>query len=100
MLNAKHDEVQIALYQEWPGAKYKRYNVTQDGKPTKRVSIFPATKDGLDQAIKIAERHDAILVKLTQRYFTSADMFTALTEKIRRKEFVRVFQAVGRLPEK
>jgi hypothetical protein len=95
-----NDEVKIALYQVWPGKKYRKYNVTDIAPSARTVAVFPATKEGLDQAVNAAERADAVLVKLEKNYFDSDKLFRVVTDKIRENKFVSVFKAVGKLPGK
>ena len=94
-----NDEVvKIALYQHWPGQKYRKYNVSEIADGTRQVSVFPATAEGLEQAIDLAERADAILVKLSKDYFNSEDLLHAIKEKIRERKFVPVFRPINKLP--
>ena len=44
-------DVKIALYQEWPARKHRKYGVDSYTEPTKVISLHPATKEGLDEAV-------------------------------------------------
>ena len=93
------NNVKIALYQEWPGRKYGRYStVAMTSEPTKTISLHPATKEGLDEAIANAERADAILVKLTRDYFDAESLMKAIKRRIAANKFVRVFKPANKLP--
>ena len=100
MFNENNKELTIALYQTWPGKAYKKYNVTNMTEPTTAVAIFPATLKGLDKAIEAAERSDAVLVKLEEKYFTTETLLEVIRKKIKNKKFVYVFKSVGKLPER
>ncbi len=92
------NNVRIALYQEWPAREHKKYGVTAYTEPTKLISLHPATKEGLDEAVANAERADAVLVKLTKNYFDAGKLMRAIQDKIREKKFVPVFKPANRLP--
>ena len=61
--------MKIALYQTAPGEIYgQRYGIPRVGLPSTSVSLFPATVEGLDAAIKEATRSDAQIVKIEKDY--------------------------------
>ena len=91
-------DIKIALYQEWPARKYRKYGVDSYTEPTKIISLHPATKEGLDEAVANAERADAVLVKITKEYFDADKLMKLIQDKIRAKKCVRVFKPANRLP--
>ena len=92
------NNVKIALYQEWPSRKNKKYGVDTYTEPTKIISLHDATREGLDEAVANAERADAVLVKITKEYFDAGKLMRAIQDKIRLKKFVPVFKPANRLP--
>ena len=92
------NNVKIALYQEWPARKHRKYGVDSYTEPTKIISLHPATKEGLDEAVANAERSDAVLVKITKEYFDADKLMGLIQDKIRAKKCVRVFKPANRLP--
>lgn len=92
------NNVKIALYQEWPARKYSKYGTTGYTEPTKIISLHPATKEGLDEAVANAERSDAVLVKITKDYFDADKLIRVIQDKIRENKFVSVFKPANRLP--
>lgn len=93
-------KTKIVLYQEWPGRRYDRYGMIDKAAPTRMISVFPATKQGLNEAIEHAERPDAILVKLNSDYDTSQRLIDVVDDKIKAKKFVKVFNPVNEMPER
>jgi len=93
------NNVKIALYQEWPARRYSKYGTTGYTEPTKIISLHPATREGLDEAVIRAERSDAVLVKITKDYFDAGKLMRAIQDKIQAKKFVPVFKPANRLPK-
>ena len=93
-------EPKIALYQEYPKRDMTKYGVVNYVCRSRTVSVFPATKEGLDAAIEQADRHDAMLVKIDQDYFDSDTLLEVVTKKIQEKRYVKVFAPTGQIPER
>lgn len=88
----------IALFQSWPGKRYKKYGIMDRLDSTETVSIFSANKQGLEEAIKSADNPQAILVHLNKMYFTSESLLEAVKLLISQKKGIKIFTPISKLP--
>lgn len=88
----------FVLYQKWNRKRMSKYGTYDIGDPTKMLSVFPGSREGLDEAIVAAERPDAILVKLTEACHESERLIDYVEGMIKRKKFVRVFHPIYEMP--
>lgn len=88
----------FALYQKWPARTVTRFDISDTSEPTLAISILPATKQGLDQAVKLATRSDAKLVKMEQDFYDDIELQHYVERRISRGKFVSLFQPAKELP--
>lgn len=95
-----HEETaKFVLYQKWsPRAQRDKYGMMFEAKPTKMITVFPATMEGLNEAIATAIRPDAILIKLPHDYDTSTPLIKYLEKRIKEKKFVKLFRPITKVP--
>ena len=91
-------ESKFALYQVWPKVPMEKYGVVEFTSKSTSVSIFPANAEGLKKATEIADRPDAILLKLDREYFSSNELLDAMAEKVKDGKGIKVFQPTMKLP--
>ena len=89
---------QIALYQKWPSKTQGRFGICDTTEPTLAISIFPATNEGLEQAIGIATRADAKLVRITKLFFCDKQLQSHIERRIRDDKFVALFRPLKKVP--
>ena len=94
------EDTKIVLYQEWPGRRYGKYGTVDTTEPTKMISVFPATPEGLNEAISKTERPDAVLVKIAKNCDRAQRLIDIVEGKIKHGAFVSVFKPVNRMPRR
>ena len=88
--------MKLALYQTYPGQVLRSYNISTIGKEGTQINLFAPTKFGLQQAIDLAERADATIVRLDEEYFTSDDLLFAVRKLVAAGKGTKVFMpAIG-----
>jgi len=88
----------IVLYQKWPAKRQKKYGIEDLASPTKMLTVFPATAEGLDEAIEKAERKDAILVKIDDDVNKAKHLIDVVEDKIKAKKGMLVFKPTTKMP--
>ena len=88
----------IALYQKWPSRVTHRFGLVDTAKPTMTISIVPATKEGLEQAIDLATRSDAKLIGLREEFYDDQELQAHVEAKIAEGKFTSLFHPVKKIP--
>ena len=90
----------IVLYQEWPGKVIGRktgVDTIDEGLPTKRYSVFPASQAGLKKAIAEAERKDAVVIKLSRDYYNERELRDIVKKKLLEGKYIKIFKPIVRI---
>jgi len=89
--------MKLALYETGPGEVYGiRYGVNHVGLNSIRVTLFPATLEGLDDLIKSATKSNAIIVKLERESYTADNLLAYVRKLIKAGYGKKVFMpAIG-----
>jgi len=90
--------VKFVLYQKWARKKLTKYGVNELCDPTKMLTVFPGTPEGLNEAIEAAERPNAVLVKLGENYTQAIRLIEYVEAKIKAGKFVPLFKPTNRIP--
>ena len=88
----------IALYQKWPSRSTHRFGLVDTAKPTMTISIVPATKEGLEQAIDLATRSDAKLVRLKEEFYDDRELQEHVEAMIAENKFTLLFHPIKKVP--
>ncbi len=88
----------IVLYQKWPARKQKKYGIEDLASPVKMLTVFPATAEGLEEAIDKAERKDALLVKIDDDVSKAERLIDIVEGKIKAKKGMPVFKPTTKMP--
>ena len=88
----------LVLYQKWPSRKLGKYSMQELSEPTKMLTVFPATTEGLDEAIEKAERKDALLVKIDDDVNKAKRLIDVVEDKIKAKKGMPVFKPTTKMP--
>ena len=88
----------MVLYQKWPAKRQKKYGIEDLACPTRMLTVFPATKEGLDEAIDKAERKDALLVKIDDDANGAERLINVVEDKIKRGKAILVFKPTTKMP--
>ena len=88
--------MKLALYQMNPGRDLNKYGVMDIELPTIRITIHEPTKKGLSEALDIATRADAQLVRIPHNNYTSNNLKELVQKLIRQKRGIKLFMpAIG-----
>ncbi len=93
-----NEDAKIVLYQKWDGRKVNKHGIIDKGEPTKMLYVFPATPEGIEEAVTKAERPDAVLVRLNKDYDSSVKLIKSVEDKIRAGKGVTLFKPANRMP--
>jgi len=88
----------MALYEKWSFPKLDKYGYTDLAQPTVSISVFDATPAGMEAAIAMARRPDAVLVRLERTFIRSELLKRYVEAKVKLGQSVKIFRPTMKLP--
>jgi len=88
----------MALYEKWTFPKLDKYGYTDLAQPTISISVFDATPAGMEAAIAMARRPDAVLVRLGHTFIKSGLLKSYVETKVKLGQCVKIFRPTMKIP--